>query len=149
MPISACVGRRDLIERAWPKSTGEALHTSTFLGHPVACAAAIASINAIVSQNLASRALSAGKRFRDGLISLSNSYPSSITDVRGMGLMLGFQMPSHASAQALMLAMLSAGLIVLLAGDDGDVVEITPPLMITNAQIDWCLDRLARYFAKL
>src|ERR1035437_8534145 len=43
-PLSACVGRADLIDAAWPASTGEAIHTSTFLGHPVGCAMALAQI---------------------------------------------------------------------------------------------------------
>src|SRR4029434_9711745 len=42
-PLSACVGRADLMD-AWPLSAGEALHTSTFLGHPVGCAMALASL---------------------------------------------------------------------------------------------------------
>ena len=43
-PLSACVGRADLMDAAWPPSTGEAIHTSTFLGHPVGCAMALAQI---------------------------------------------------------------------------------------------------------
>src|SRR5436190_2247543 len=46
-PISACVGRADVMNRAWPRSHGEALHTSTFLGHPVGCAMALAQIEEI------------------------------------------------------------------------------------------------------
>ncbi len=43
-PLSACVGRADLMDAAWPPSSGEAIHTSTFLGHPVGCAMALAQI---------------------------------------------------------------------------------------------------------
>src|SRR5438046_9562759 len=46
-PLSACVGKAELMDRAWPASTGEAIHTSTFLGHPVGCAMALAQINEI------------------------------------------------------------------------------------------------------
>ena len=46
-PLSACVGRADLMDAAWPASTGEAIHTSTFLGHPVGCAMALAQISEI------------------------------------------------------------------------------------------------------
>jgi 4-aminobutyrate aminotransferase-like enzyme len=46
-PLSACVGGADLMDAAWPPSTGEAIHTSTFLGHPVGCAMALANINEI------------------------------------------------------------------------------------------------------
>ncbi len=43
-PLSACVGRAGLMDAAWPASRGEAIHTSTFLGHPVGCAMALAQI---------------------------------------------------------------------------------------------------------
>src|SRR5205085_11393340 len=46
-PISAAVGRAEVMDRAWPRSQGEALHTSTFLGHPVGCAMALAQIEEI------------------------------------------------------------------------------------------------------
>ena len=46
-PLSACVGRADVMDAAWPVSSGEAIHTSTFLGHPVGCAMALAQIQEI------------------------------------------------------------------------------------------------------
>ncbi|MGD0041930.1 MAG: aminotransferase class III-fold pyridoxal phosphate-dependent enzyme, partial [Isosphaeraceae bacterium] len=46
-PLSACVGRADLMDAAWPVSHGEAIHTSTFLGHPVGCAMALAQIDVL------------------------------------------------------------------------------------------------------
>ncbi len=54
-PLSACVGRADLMDAAWPPSRGEAIHTSTFLGHPVGCAMALAQIAEIEKLNLPER----------------------------------------------------------------------------------------------
>src|SRR5262249_17228329 len=51
-PLSVCVGRADLMDQAWPESTGEAIHTSTFLGHPVGCAMALAQIREIKERRL-------------------------------------------------------------------------------------------------
>jgi acetylornithine/succinyldiaminopimelate/putrescine aminotransferase len=51
-PLSACVGRADLMDEAWPVSSGEAVHTSTYLGHPVGCAMALAQIREIETRNL-------------------------------------------------------------------------------------------------
>ena len=48
-PLSACTGRADVMDNAWPPSSGEAIHTSTFLGHPVGCAMALAQIEEILS----------------------------------------------------------------------------------------------------
>ena len=52
-PLSACVGRADLMDAAWPASRGEAIHTSTFLGHPVGCAMALAQIKEIEQLEIA------------------------------------------------------------------------------------------------
>ena len=59
-PLSACVGRADLMDAAWPASTGEAIHTSTFLGHPVGCAMALAQIAEIRRLNLCQRSAALG-----------------------------------------------------------------------------------------
>ena len=51
-PLSACVGRANLMDAAWPQSKGEAIHTSTFLGNPVGCAMALASLKELQSKRL-------------------------------------------------------------------------------------------------
>ena len=60
-PLSACVGRADLMDAAWPASSGEAIHTSTFLGHPVGCAMALAQIAEIERLKLPERAAELGE----------------------------------------------------------------------------------------
>ena len=60
-PLSACVGRADLMDAAWPPSKGEALHTSTFLGNPVGCAMALAQIAEIEKLKLPERAAELGE----------------------------------------------------------------------------------------
>src|SRR5476651_1657761 len=72
-PLSACVGRADLMDAAWPASTGEAIHTSTFLGHPVGCAMALAQISEIEKLNLPERAAELGKYLLELLGEIENS----------------------------------------------------------------------------
>jgi len=60
-PLSACVGRADIIDAAWPPSTGEAIHTSTFQGNPTGCAMALAQIAEIRSKKLPRRAAESGR----------------------------------------------------------------------------------------
>ena len=60
-PLSACVGRADLMDAAWPESRGEAIHTSTFLGNPVGCAMALAQIGEIRRLNLCQRSAELGE----------------------------------------------------------------------------------------
>ena len=137
LPLSACVASASLMS-AWPRSEGEALHTSTFLGNPLACAAALAALEVMETENLPRRAAEMGDYFAHGLRSLAAQFPARIRAVRGRGLMLGLEMASPALALSLVPAALRRGLILLPAGD-GRVLEFVPPLIISPAQIDWCL----------
>lgn len=140
LPISACVASAPVMA-AWPKSTGEALHTSTFLGNPLACAASLAALDVLEEENLPQRAADIGAFFQKRLAWLHSRHPDSIREVRGRGLMLGLEMASPGIALALVPAALRQGMIVLPAGD-GRVLEFVPPLVITEEQIGWCIDTL-------
>jgi len=141
LPVSACVASKPLMA-VWGESTGEALHTSTFLGNPLACAAGLAALSVLEDDNLPRRAAEIGQVFADGLRDLQAAFPSQIADVRGRGLMLGIEMVSPQMALSLVPASLREGLILLPAGD-GRVLEFVPPLVITEAQIAWCLETMS------
>lgn len=137
LPISACVASKSLMA-AWGESTGEALHTSTFLGNPLACAAGLAALSVLEEEHLPERACEIGQVFMEGLRGLQAAFPDFIVDVRGRGLMLGIEMASPGLALPLVPAALRQGLILLPAGD-GRVIEFVPPLVIAETQITWCL----------
>jgi 4-aminobutyrate aminotransferase / (S)-3-amino-2-methylpropionate transaminase / 5-aminovalerate transaminase len=139
-PISACVARPHIMA-AWGESTGEALHTSTFLGNPLGCAAALAAIGEMEDKNLPERARTVGAYFKERLRELQARHPDAIIEVRGRGLMLGIRLDSRERALALMYDLLQRGLIVLPAGP-GDVLEFVPPLIIETEQIDWAVQQL-------
>jgi len=145
LPISACVASADLMA-SWGESTGEALHTSTFLGNPVACAAALAALDVLEEEDLPGRALQRGAVFAGGLHALQSEFPEQIAGVRGRGLMLGLEFVSPSLALPLVPVALRAGLILLPAGD-GRVLEFVPPLVIEEEQIAWCLAVLQRLLA--
>ena len=136
MPLSACVGGSTSVGR-WPVATGEAIHTSTFLGHPVSCAAACASLSELSERELPARAAALEARVRSALAG------APIEDVRGRGLMLGVELDSGERAFGVVKAALSAGLILLPSGEDGRVISITPPLVITDDELDRALEVLA------
>jgi len=133
MPISACLGT-DAVMKAWPASTGEALHTQTFIGHPASCAAALASIRVLEKDDLVGRAKRLGER---ALAHLSESFSSrggadaaNVVEVRGRGLMLGIECRSAEVAGAACRSALERGVIALPSGGRGEVLSITPPLSI-------------------
>lgn len=121
-PISACVGRADVMNRAWPRSHGEALHTSTFLGHPVGCAMALAQIDEIA------KLVEPARKKREFLKKLCPA-------MRGIGLMAGLDVESGATSMRAIKRVLHAGYIFLPEGDQGEVISFTPPLIISEAQI--------------
>ena len=73
-PLSACVGAATLMDRAWPLSDGEAIHTSTFLGHPVGCAMALAQLREIEARQLCDDSAAKGRADGAGGESLRGKY---------------------------------------------------------------------------
>ncbi len=142
LPLSACIASQELMS-VWGESAGEALHTSTFLGNPLACAAGLAALSVLKDEHLPQQAFQRGMVFADGLQGLRSHFPKQIVDVRGCGLMLGIEMVSPDLALSLVPAALREGLILLPAGD-GRVLEFVPPLVITEDQIRWCLGTMHR-----
>src|SRR5690606_30020259 len=90
MPLSACLGRAEVMDR-WPESTGEAIHTSTFLGHPAGCAAAIAVLDVLREERVPERVETASARWRARLAERLSGLPR-VREVRGLGLLLGVEL---------------------------------------------------------
>ena len=154
-PIAACLGT-DEVMAAWPESTGEALHTSTFLGHPVACAAATAALRVIVDEDVpavaAERGAALSQMLREALVSGPNGALPGLRQVRGDGLMWGIEVhgvdrdglrSGGALAWEIVQQCLAGGLILLPAGDDGAVLQLTPPAVASEGQLEQMVARLA------
>ena len=126
-PIAACVGRDGVMD-AWPESTGEALHTSTHLGNPLGCAMALAAIAEMKRLKLDERAC----RLQDRL-------PG-----RGLGFMKGVQLPDAAACHRAVQRLLRRGIIALGGGEHGNVLTLTPPLTISDQELDCAAEEIAR-----
>lgn len=138
LPISACLGSVATMS-AWPPSDGEAIHTSTFLGNPLACAAATAHLREIERRELPERAARVGAAWRVELEALAARH-SVVAGVRGRGLMLGLELVDPETGEAaaglaarLTAAALARGWIVLPDGPDASVLSLTPPLTIAES----------------
>ena len=138
-PISAIAARANVMD-AWPVSRGEALHTSTYLGNPMGCAAALATIDEIERLQLPDRARELAPPVEERLRLLCGR--NGVRDVRGRGLMWGVELHDAAQAGASVKAALRRGLIVLQTGRNGNVISITPPLVIEREELDRALDIL-------
>jgi len=104
-------------------------HTSTFGGNPTACAAALASIQVIESENLVANAKTLGAYFQEQLRGLRSE---KIREVRGLGLMIGIELKEKAGPYVQKL--MEKHVIALLAG--ATVIRLLPPLVISREQID-------------
>jgi len=144
-PLSACVGRAAVMD-AWPESTGEALHTSTFLGNPLGCAMAIASLREHARPETATKVLAAGRYLRAVL----QEIPSPrVGDVRGAGLLVGLEivgadtLPDQARAAHCVMEALQEGILLLAGGRLGNVLSLAPPFDLAREESDFLAGKLA------
>jgi 4-aminobutyrate aminotransferase/(S)-3-amino-2-methylpropionate transaminase len=138
MPISACIGRAEVMD-TWPASDGEALHTQTFLGHPPGCAAALASISVLAEEKLVERAAETGAAALAHLRGVAAAR-SGVVAVRGIGLLLAIELDTPARAAGACAGALARGVITLVSGDDARVLAILPPLAIDRELLLAALD---------
>ena len=148
-PLSACVGRADVMDAAWPPSSGEAIHTSTFLGHPVGCAMALANIAEIRVGKLIERSAHLGSQLLKELESRIAKHESLRARARGVGLIAGVELrradgsPDIERALSVIKEMLQRGFILLPEGEHANVISFTPPLTISERQLRSAIIALA------
>jgi 4-aminobutyrate aminotransferase-like enzyme len=149
-PLSACVGRADVMDAAWPASTGEAIHTSTFLGHPVGCAMALAQIADIKRLKLCERSAKLGGFLLTKLSKVQSPKSNVVCRARAVGLMAGLELlnpdgtPATMESLRVIKAMLHRGYILLPEGEHGNIISFTPPLTITEAQLARIVNELQK-----
>jgi 4-aminobutyrate aminotransferase-like enzyme len=142
LPLSACVGSQDVMV-AWPESKGEALHTSTFLGNPLACAAALASLDVLGKKFKPLKVFDRGSRFVKLLQETLKDSPA-IREIRGIGFMIGIELKqeSNISVQTLCEKLLKRGLIALPSGSRGEVLALAPPLITEDRILKWAAEQI-------
>lgn len=147
LPLSACMGPAAVMD-AWPPSGGEAIHTSTFLGHPMACAGGLATLALLEVGELVDRSRELGGWILGTLNEDLSALPH-VGEVRGRGLFLGIELvrpgtldPLSGAAVRIAQNALRRGILVLPAGAEGHVVELSPPLVLSEAQARWVVPEL-------
>jgi 4-aminobutyrate aminotransferase len=135
-PLSAIAASEQLMSKAWPGSQG-----GTYGGNPVACAAAIATLDVIHDEDLVGNARARGAQLYEGLRKVAVEHPV-IGDVRGLGLMLGCEFttpdgePDAAAAVRAQREATERGLLLLMCGAWGNVVRMIPALVVDETQVD-------------
>ena len=131
MPLGAMVARAELLE-----SWGPGTHGSTYGGNPVACAAALATIE-LLEGGLVANAATRGQQAAAGLARLRARFPALVTDVRGKGLMLGIEFDTAEHAEEVQWEAFQKGLLVLECGKSS--VRLSPALTVSEAEMTTAL----------
>jgi len=151
MPISAVVGRADVMDFCNPGALG-----STYAGHPLACAAALAVLDIVREENLCQRSLIIGEQLRTCFSVLSERF-DCIGDVRGLGAMTAIEFfhdgdrsrPAPEIANALKTEAARRGLLLLTCGNYGNVLRIMTPLTIPYPVLQEGLEIIGSVMAEL
>ncbi|MEX2278535.1 MAG: aminotransferase class III-fold pyridoxal phosphate-dependent enzyme [Acidimicrobiia bacterium] len=146
MPISAVVGRAELMDAPHPGGLG-----GTYSGNPLACVAAREAIDMISTPEFLGRSASIGERMRPRLEAIQRAHPDMVGDVRGVGSMLVLEIvkdpatkdPWMEATAAITAATLQRGVITIRAGLYSNCVRFLPPLVISDSELDAALDVVA------
>lgn len=150
-PLSACVGKSHVMD-AWPRSSGEALHTSTFLGNPLGCRMALQALELHLDPSLPARVQLTGAKFKRALHAIGSPH---IGNIRGLGLQIGVElvtregMPDEKLAIQIVKQGLKDGLILLAGSPNNNVLSFAPPFAITDAEITFVVEKLQEYLTSL
>jgi 4-aminobutyrate aminotransferase/(S)-3-amino-2-methylpropionate transaminase len=149
LPLSAVTGRQELMDAVHAGGLG-----GTFGGNPIACAAALASIDVMRREDLAAAAREIGQIALDQIAEMEARH-AAIGDVRGRGAMIAIEIvepgtntPDPATAKAVAEACRAGGVVLLTAGTYGNVIRLLPPLVMPEHLLKEGLDILDDGFAK-
>lgn len=115
-------------------------HITTFGGHPLSCAAGLASLDIIVGERLWERAQAIGNSFRQRIESIG---AEQIAAVRGIGLLVGIEMRSAAMAARFVAESIARGVVINWTLNADTVVRLAPPLTISQEELDFALEAMS------
>ena len=138
MPIGATMFTEEIGAAIFGKNP--LLHTSTFGGNPLACAAGLAALKAIQEDGLCERSERMGDLFMAGLREVQQRHPDKIAEVRGRGLMIGLEFTEDEVGELCIGQMTKRGMIAAYTLNNPRVIRIEPPLIITEAQIQFAIE---------
>lgn len=129
LPVSACLGSSEVME-VWGAPGNKAIHTGTFFGNPLSAASAIAVLDVLEQTDIMAKGAARGETLR---LALANADLPYVSEVRGAGLLIGVELDNGRRTLRVVRGLLERGYLALLAGDDGRVLQLCPPLSIDEA----------------
>jgi putrescine aminotransferase len=140
VPIGAYIARPSV----WNAAYGQAplMHTSTFGGSPLACAAALAALEVLREENLIDNARLRGEQLLNGARRIADEYPAVIREVRGLGLLVGVELTNEGYGGTIIPEMLKHGVTAAWTLNQQRVIRLEPPLIVAPAEIERALEAL-------
>ncbi len=137
VPVGAYIARPDAWNRAYAKQP--LIHTSTFGGSEIACAAALAAMEILVDDDLVANARARGEQLLDGCRAIALDYPNVIRDVRGLGLLVGVELTNEGYGGWIIPEMLKRGVTAAWTLNQQRVIRLEPPLIVREGEVDIAL----------
>lgn len=134
MPIGACIMTKEVYQSAY--GTQPTLHTSTFGGNPLACTAALATLEVLDQEQMPKQARTSGMYLFTSVQALAEEYTDLIAEVRGLGLLIGIELREECFAGKLITEMALRRIIAVYTLNQPRVIRLEPPLNISRSELD-------------
>jgi len=146
MPIGAIVGTPEVWEVF---EENPLIHSSTFGGNPLACAAALATVNVVIDENLPEKARINGEKILGRLKEIKNNHPEIVNDVRGLGCFIGIEFTESDIGGLMISALAARKIIVAFTLNDQSVIRLEPALDIPASDLDKILEAFSDSVAEV
>jgi len=140
VPVGALIARANVWNAAYGKHP--VMHTSTFGGSELACAAALCAMDVVIEDDLAGNARVRGEELIGGARELAARFPQVVREVRGLGLLAGIELTSEGYGGWIIPEMLKHGVTAAWTLNMQRVIRLEPPLIVTSAEVQQALDAL-------
>ena len=137
IPVGAFIARPGAWNRAYAKAP--LVHTSTFGGSEIACAAALAAMEVLIDDDLVANARARGEQLLDGCRAIALEYPQVIREARGLGLLVGVELTNEGYGGWIIPEMLKAGVTAAWTLNQQRVIRLEPPLIVSEGEVDLAL----------
>ncbi len=145
MPIGAVVAT----PRVWTVfEDNPMIHSSTFGGNPLACAAAQAALGVITDENLVNKCAQRGEQLLTGLSQIAADYPQMVSAVRGKGLLVGVEFANSDLGGLVISALAQRQVLVAFALNDPRVLRFEPPGIISTEQVEQVIQAVGEALAQ-
>ncbi len=140
IPAGAYIARTEIWNRAYAKAP--LIHTSTFGGSEIACAAALAAMDVLEEDHLAENARARGEQLLEGARTIARDFPMVVREARGLGLLVGVELTHEGYGGWIIPEMLKAGVTAAWTLNQQRVIRLEPPLIVSKEEVDIALAAL-------